>query len=152
MLNFIKQSGTEKISLEDFIYFQNKYKITFSTGFKEFYLQNNGLKIFLCHISEKHEVNSFLQLRGKWSIESVKNDEISDGLIPDYMIPFAYDRGGDFYYYNSNDGKVYLIRGDNIEKYILIADNFDNFIDVMNNSNIVKPEISEQAKSHLVSK
>ena len=124
----------QPISTVDFEDIEKKYNVIFPKDFKEFYLENNGLKIHLCLFDEKYEINTFLELRGEWSIESVKDEEIADEIIPNNMIPFGDDEGGDFYYINTNDGGVYLIRCEDIENYILIARSFTDFLGILDDS------------------
>lgn len=127
-------AGKQAITNEDFSYLEKKYNAQFPDEFKEFYSKNNGADIYLCQFKDVYEVNSFLPLRGDWSIESVKDDELSDGIIPINMIPFADDEGGDFYYINLIDKAIYLIRSDNIERYLLIANSFNEFLEILDNS------------------
>ena len=134
MRKFIEEPGEMPISKEDFEYMEEKYGVKFPEEFKAFYMVNNGLEIHLCRFKEKYELSSFLPLRGKWSIEYVKDDFDSDEIVPKYMIPFGDDEGGDFYFINLNDGAVYSIRGDSITKHVKIADSFNEFLDMLDNS------------------
>ena len=134
MESFIKKEGNLTIREEDFMELEKKYCIQFPKTFKDFYLKNNGLKIHLCTINEQYEVNTFLPLRGGFSIESVKDDENVDGFIPCTMIPFAYDRGGDLYFLNVLDNAIYSIRGETIDRHVLIANSFKDFIEILNKS------------------
>ena len=134
MESFVKKEGNIKISEDDFIELEEKYKIQFPKAFKDFYIKNNGLKIYLCIINEQYEVNTFLPLRGGFSIESVKDNENIDGFVPSNMIPFSYDRGGDMYYVNVADQAIYSIRCETIDRHVLMANSFEDFIEILNKS------------------
>lgn len=58
-----------------------------------------------------------------------------DGYIRESLIPLANNSGGDYYYWDKNDEKIYLIYCDDIENEILIADSIEEFFDIMNKNN-----------------
>lgn len=136
MRKFIINAGKQTITDEDFSYIEAKFNITFPKEFKNFYLENSGCKNYLCTFgeSEEYELSRFLKLTGQNSVEDIKDSENEDGFISDRMIPFAMDRGGDYYYLNAIDKAVYLIRGEEIEEPILIANSFNDFLEILDNS------------------
>lgn len=139
-MNFIKDEGRIEITEADILEFQRKFDIELPADIKSFYLKYHGCKNYLCTFgkSEEYELSRFLKLTGKNSVEDIKENENEDGFISDRMIPFAMDRGGDYYYWNANDLKIYIIRSDEIETPICLSNSFKEFCNMLNQSEIRK--------------
>lgn len=137
---FLKNEEGKKIYLEDIQRLQAKYNIIFPEELKNYYLENNGKKIYLCVFGEEkqYEISKILPLCDKNSVESIKDSELIDGFIASDMIPFAMDRGGDYYYWNSIDKGIYLIRGEDIENPRYICSSFSELCTILDNSEIRK--------------
>ena len=115
-MEFMKGEGLIKVSDIDIVRIQDKYGIEMLENLKRFYLEHNGEKIYLCIFGDdrQYEIAKFLPLTGKNSVERVKDNDLIDGFIPRNFIPFARDRGGDYYYWDNDDAKIYLVRGDKL--------------------------------------
>ena len=139
-LEFMKGEGNVPVSSFVIFLLQEKYNVKFPEGLKKFYYEHNGEKSYLCTFGtdRQYEISRFLPLTGKISVESIKDNDLVDGFIPEELVPFSMDRGGDFYYWSNKDAKIYLVRGDNIENPRLICDSFEELCDILNRSEIRK--------------
>ena len=103
---------------------------------RDFYRSYNGASIKLCIFDidgYDFEVFEILPLvHGKCCVEKIYEDDREDGYIRESLIPLANNSGGDYYYWDKNDEKIYLIYCDDIENEILIADSKEDFFDIMN--------------------
>lgn len=105
---------------------------------EEFYLKYDGASIYLILFQidgYEYEVSKILPLfDGECSVYEFYKMDREDGIIRDTLIPFARNRGGDYYYWDTNDYKVYILYGDDIENEILISDTMDGFFELLENN------------------
>ena len=66
-------------------------------------------------------------LAEKMSFESITDIDKADGFIPSDYYPIARDRGGNYYYWDSNMGDVYLVLVDDYENPFKVADSVEDF-------------------------
>lgn len=105
----------------------------------EFYLQYNGLEIYLSKIERDttiFQVDAFYSIKHSFStrlptVDTLIEWDRMDGFIAPQMIPFAEDQGGDSYYCNSTSGEIYIIRSDDIDIPIKICDTFAEFLSAL---------------------
>ena len=138
MYNFIIDSVSnipDNIMIETV---EQKYNITFPYKLKEYYSLYNGVPIKLCTFiinDTEYEVNRILPLIStSLSVDSIAQNDRIDNFISNEWFPFAQDRGGDIYYWNTNNETIALIRCDNIENPIKICNNITDFFHIMNNN------------------
>ncbi|GEA29393.1 SMI1/KNR4 family protein [Clostridium diolis] len=99
---------TEKAILEEDIkYIESKYKFSIPENIKKHYLRYNGghLKKSMYTTSEGDEfvVSWFIPIKSdkkSSELDAILADLRVDKIIPDWLIPFADEAGGDFYCYS----------------------------------------------------
>ena len=141
MYKFIKEQHTEcKLRPDDICAFEEKFNIKLPFEMAEFYLQYNGLEIYISKIERDttiFQVDAFYSIKYSFStrlptVDTLIEWDRMDGFIDSQMIPFAKDQGGDSYYCDSTSGEIYLIRSDDIDIPIKICDNFTEFLSALN--------------------
>lgn len=124
MCNFIKCNSEDKyfpVSDEDINRIEKKFSAVFPAVLREFYLKHNGKNIYMTYIAvddtDYNSEDSFISVDDVlpllssdpyYNVEAIKEEESEEGYIPDSFIPFAVTQGGDNFYWNSDDRKVYV--------------------------------------------
>lgn len=146
MYKFIKEQHKEcKLYPNDICSLEKKFDIRLPIEMAEFYIQYNGLEIYLSKIEINttiFQIDSFYSIKYSFSnklptIDTLIEWERMDGFVNPKMIPFAKDQGGDSYYCDSVSGEIYIIQSDDIDTPIKICDTFTEFlsaIDVYDNN------------------
>lgn len=112
---------------------EKKFKITFPEILREYYLKHNAKFINGVTIQEpggeEADIYNIIPLIGtpldkdglknEYSVECIKDNEMNEPeelgclRIRNNFIPLALDMGCNIYYWDSNDGKVYISFNDN---------------------------------------
>lgn len=140
MYNFLKNDQPLLVTSNDVKLVEGRFGIKFPQILKEYYLKFNGMGMNLCRFTingNNYEVVEIIALcAGEDSFESIKMDELEDGFIPKEFMPLAYDRGGDYYYWDSKSESVYLVYPDCIEHPVYICHSVEAFFDLLENAEI----------------
>lgn len=136
MYSFIKKmKDDEKITIEDIAEIEKTFSFQMPEILKEYYLANNGASIHRCFFSVdgyEVEVAKLVELKyGYLPLEKIIEMDRKDGFISPNMIPIARNSGGDYYYWDSKSGKVYLFLCDSIENPIWICQNVEEFFSLL---------------------
>lgn len=136
MFNFVSQIREENlVTQEDISIIEEKWNFKFPPILVEYYLKYNGSKISLCVFTvdnNEYEISEIVQIKhGICPFEFIIKNDREDGFIPLSFIPVANNRGGDYYYWDEKDGKVYLIYTDDIENPIFICDSVEKLFEIM---------------------
>ncbi len=135
MYKFIKSVYKSQATEQDINDLEKKWNICFPKLLKEYYMKYDNSKIYICRIivdGFEHELSGILPIQGTgYSLNQAINNDRLDELISEEYTPFAYNRGGDYYYWNSTDEGIYVIYCDDIESYIHICDGFETFFSIM---------------------
>lgn len=136
MYSFIKKmKDDEKITIEDIAEIEKTFSFQMPEILKEYYLANNGASIHRCIFSVdgyEVEVAKLVELKyGYLPLEKIIEMDRKDGFISPNMIPIARNSGGDYYYWDSKSGKVYLFLCDSIENPIWICQNIEEFFSLL---------------------
>lgn len=136
MYSFIKKmKDDEKITIEDIAEIEKTFSFQMPEILKEYYLANNGASIHRCIFSidgYEVEVAKLVELKyGYLPLEKIIEMDRKDGFISPNMIPIARNSGGDYYYWDSKSGKVYLFLCDSIENPIWICQNVEEFFSLL---------------------
>lgn len=127
-----------KVTQQDINTIEEQYDIIFPEYLKEFYLEYNGATIKLCKIfvdGYMYGISEMIQLKyGECNFEYILEGDREDKIIPFSMIPIANNEGGDYYYLDMEDGKIYLFFCDDIENPIYICENIESLFKLMNES------------------
>lgn len=127
MFDFVKQdslSSLMPVTNEDISRIEKKFSIVFPNILKEYYLKYNGMYIHTVELSYDdgeitgvHEIipvitNEVIDggITSEFSVECIKENELNEPynrVLPN-LIPFAINEGGDYYYWDTKDGKVYI--------------------------------------------
>ena len=136
MYSFIKKmKDDEKITIEDIAEIEKTFSFQMPEILKEYYLANNGASIHRCIFrvdGYEVEVAKLVELKyGYLPLEKIIEMDRKDGFISPNMIPIARNSGGDYYYWDSKSGKVYLFLCDSIENPIWICQNVEEFFSLL---------------------
>jgi len=136
MYSFIKKmKDDEKITIEDIAEIEKTFSFQMPEILKEYYLANNGASIHRCIFSVdgyEVEVAKLVELKyGYLPLEKIIEMDRKDGFISPNMIPIARNSGGDYYYWDSKSGKVYLFLCDSMENPIWICQNVEEFFSLL---------------------
>lgn len=108
MYNNNEVLDTEKaITNDDIKYIENKYKFSMPEDIKKHYLKYNGghlqKSMYTTGNGDEFVVSWFIPIKGdrkSLDLDAVLTDLRGDRIIPDWLIPFADEAGGDFYCYS----------------------------------------------------
>ncbi len=139
MYNFIKKVKDEElVTISDILAIEKEFNFQMPEMLKEYYLSYNGASIHDCIFSidgYEVEVAKLVELKyGVLPLEKIINMDRQDGLIPSNMIPIARNSGGDYYYWNNQNGQVYLYLSDNIEDPVWICESVEEFFLLLQNN------------------
>ena len=139
MFDFILKEQQEPLkAIESILNLEKKYKIVFPDVLKNLYAKSEGGKIKLCVFKIDgfdYEVSSIISVVPEgFYFEKIADSDRDDGFLPVSFYPFASNRGGDIYYWDSETKKVYLSLADDIENPILISDSIEEFIILLEKS------------------
>lgn len=136
MYNFIKDRSSEYLVTEKEIHeVEEKFEIMFPQKLKDFYLKYSGATLELRKITvndERYFVEGIYYIKDSTvALETIMQWDRNDGYISDKMIPLAYDQGGERYYWNTEDEKVYFMDGIDLDNPIYICENISEFFKLL---------------------
>lgn len=136
MYNFLKDTTKHNhTTISDITRIEEKYSIKFPSILKNFYLDYDGNKINLCKFNVDGyscEVAKIIPLNANGlTFEKIVENDRADGFIDKDFYPIASNRGGDFYYWSSKTGKVYLVLADDIDNPFVVSSNVETFFSLM---------------------
>lgn len=130
-MRLILEESEHALSVQELGEFEERFRTTLPTEFKEFYLRSNG-----GNLSENKRDNEFLLSGftpikyGEIPIEIVYSDLIDNIPSLKEMIPFAYDQGGNSFVLSVQDddyGSIHLYLMDEKE-LAFVCGSFEEFI------------------------
>lgn len=136
MYKFIREVGSP--FTKEMIYnLEKSFNVIMPESLKRYYLSHGNSKINTIQFETNKiycDIASFVSIDpdATLSFYKILSYGKEDEWIPDNFYPFAYDSGGNYYFWNSNDYRVYIIYSDNIEKPYLIADSMCSFFNLIN--------------------
>ena len=136
MYNFLKETTKHNhTAISDITRIEEKYSIKFPSILKNFYLDYDENKINLCKFNVDGyscEVAKIIPLNANGlTFEKIVENDRADGFIDKDFYPIASNRGGDFYYWSSKTGKVYLVLADDIDNPFVVSSNVETFFSLM---------------------
>lgn len=103
----------QPISLNDIKYIENKYKFSMPEDIKKHYLKYNGgypeKSMYTADDGEEFIVEWFIPVKredGRNDLDSVLGILREDNTIPNWLIPFADEAGGDLYCYSLRENEL----------------------------------------------
>lgn len=137
MYKFIREMREERqVNDEDIRKVEEDWNVRFPAVLKDYYLNYNGASIKLCTFyvnGALHEISDMVPLRyGELCLEKLIKDNRRDAFIPNNMIPVANNQGGDYFYWDTSSGKVFVIFWDSIDNPIPICNSLEEMFDIMN--------------------
>lgn len=140
MLKFINgNEGNHIDSIAKINKLEEKYAIIFPDCLKDFYRKYDGEKIKLTTFEVEGyecEVSKIVPIiADSMDFEHIKDNDISDGFISDSFCPLARDRGGNYYYWDSDTGKVLLVFSDDYENPFVISKDVNDFLKLLDAAN-----------------
>ena len=137
MFKFVRKENPEQNVSQEYIdSVQKKYDVEFPQLLRTYYTTYNMCEAdevtFVMHKLE-FCVEFILPLKyGTCSVESLLDLYRGDEHIPQYLVPFACDVDGDYYYWDINTGRVYYMTMGNIDNPIPLARSVDEFFELLN--------------------
>lgn len=136
MFEFVNgESGEHNDSLKKIKFLEEKYSIVFPQILKDYYLKFDGekirLKVFSVNGYDCEVAKIVPIIAEKMNFEAITDDDRIEGLIPNSFYPIARDRGGNYYYWDSETYKVYLVLIDDYENPFEVAKSVDAFLDIL---------------------
>ena len=139
MFKFIHTEKPEKYVPNSYIdSIEQKYSIKFPDVLRTYYTEHNGAVMedtsFVMHNIE-FCVEFIVPLKYgnvnvEWRLELFKDEE----YFPKSFITLAKDTDGDYYYWDSDDGKVYYLSMGNADNPIPIANSVEEFFKILSAS------------------
>lgn len=137
----------EHITESDLTAIEQKYKFQFPHEIKEHYLRYNGgtpkKSLFIDEDGYTFVVNNFLPIKyGNSTLEETLDFLRLDQILPEWLIPFADDPGGDLYCFSIDEeelGAIYYwsheydIEDDPEEHICYLCDSLTEFIEKLVN-------------------
>ncbi|MEB3750761.1 SMI1/KNR4 family protein [Geobacillus sp. FSL W8-0032] len=136
-------NAKEKITIEDIQEIELKYHFTFPEEFKEHYLSYNGGEpekyVFVDEDGDEYIIQQFIPIKGgNRDFDTTLRDLRRDGIIPDWLIPFAEEPSGDLYCFSiaeGSEGDIYLWYHEEVDdpdnSYSYLCDSLSEFINSM---------------------
>ena len=139
MFDFVINKHVEHLECEEkIIELEKKYGIKFPDMLKIYYKKYDTEQIFLCKFSVKGinlEVAKMVPLVAKkMSFEELVTNDREDALLPNTMYPIARDRGGNYYYWDSDSEEVYIYFCDDYDNPFKVSDSIVAFFEMLDNS------------------
>ena len=115
---FKKKKGykfnTEKkrpIKLEELENFENENKVKFPELLRNYLLEYGDAPIKECNFKDKKYSTNLRQICSPLKEDNLKKE----GFIPHNFYAIAYDSGGNYFYWNAKDNKIYMAFNDDID-------------------------------------
>lgn len=139
MYNFIiKQNPDAEVSYDYIKKFEDTYGIKLPQALGEYYLKFNGSEIRECRFEKDDMEFCVIQMislnYGTMPVEKIKNYNQKNKATPETFFPLALDEDYDYYYWDSNTGKVYYLSLSNADNPLEISSNIEEFFDILQNS------------------
>lgn len=123
--NAISQNELEKI--------EKDYKIRFPEILRSYWLTYGDSAIKrCCFIGRDFQTDLSAICSPMESMEVIKLGK-ENNWLPDNFYPIAHDSGGNYYCWNSEDNKVYLLFDDDIDNPFVFCDSVEELFNLMNN-------------------
>ncbi|MCX7746060.1 MAG: SMI1/KNR4 family protein [Clostridia bacterium] len=143
------KSLSKSISDEDLLEIEKKYGFTFPQDIRDHYLTYNGgepeMYVFIDE-GYKYIIQRFIPIKHRKTMDSEILEDIldmlrtADKILPDWLIPFADDPGGNLYCFSLNkdeEGVIYFWEhdydfGEDPEEHVgYLAPSLKSFIEAM---------------------
>jgi len=141
MFKFIAKECSDKNVTNDYINkVEKELNIKFPKVLREFYLKYNFSQQKECTfkidgIDDYFILDTIIPLKyGTIPLEKEYKWVLENEYISNEHIPLAVDMDGDYYYWHSQNGKVYYISHENVENPILVSKSVDEFFGILNDS------------------
>lgn len=145
MLNNTFKETSQKVTEGELLDVEKKFAFTFPEELKKLYLQYNGGEpekyIFIDDEGIEFVIQKVLPIKysnkGIDTLEKYIEDFREDGILPEWLIPFAYDPGGDLFCFSINiedNGSIYYWSheydlDEDPEDYVIkLSQSMNNFI------------------------
>lgn len=115
MYTFIKERHPElAVTEKDIREVEERFGIVFPKILRDFYLEHNGDYIKNCFLKINEDEYSlqdmhYLKIEKRARVELILEWQRDDGFVPVNLVPFAYDMGGESFYWSTEDQGVYFL-------------------------------------------
>lgn len=135
MYKFIKEHRISQCTYEFVKKLENKYRVSFPVELINFHLEYDNDIFQSCYFDINNQTFDVRKLypfccSEGLSFEVVNDDVRKNELIGHVFYSFAMDNGGNDYYWNSDDNKIYYIPWDDIFTPRLICNSLKEFLDM----------------------
>lgn len=133
-----RENEKAKVPLDQINQLENHWGLVFPDALKEYYIQHNGAVIHECSFQRYGMdfclVRFFTINYGTNPLEKHYFNARRNSAVPKSFVPFALDEDEDFYYWDSENGKIYYLSLENVENPIELCDSMSAFIKILNAS------------------
>ncbi len=137
----IEEIDNKQKSAERIAYLEQKYGIVFPDILKDFYAITDCSNVKMCEMKMNERfcvVANLVTLEGgDIDFEYAADDDREEPMcnfIPSDWYPFAYDNGGNYFYWSNKNHHVYYVDRENVEEQVYISDSIEAFLELLNNS------------------
>ena len=115
---------------------EETFNIKFPKALKNYYSSYGNSQIKTCQFKIDgflYDVSAFvsIDINDPASFYKIMEYGRSDGWIPNNFYPFAHDSGGNYYFWNSVNQRIYLIFNDDVEYPYEICASIKDFFKIM---------------------
>jgi len=138
VFDFIKKKKTYKfntdkkrpIEIEALEVFERENKIKFPKLLRTYLLEYGDAPIKECNFKNKKYLTNLSQI-----CNPLKEDNLKlEGFIPHNFYAIAYDSGGNYFYWNAEDNKVYMAFNDDIDNIFVFFNSVEEMFKEMEKS------------------
>ena len=138
MKNFIAEVGnpTPKSVIEDL---EKKYNIKLPKELRKYYLKYGNSELKSCRFKIEDfsfEVRQIVSLdcNDKLPFDKIIYYDRLEEWIPKTFYPLAYDSGGNYYYWDSTNGHIYMVYNDDVDYPCEICKSVKEFFKLLEKS------------------
>ncbi len=137
MFGFIKRNNPDKKVTYDYIAsVESKYNFKFPETLRKYYANYNVCElrdVTIVMYREKFSVETILPLKYcSENVEFLLDIHRTKRYNPQYLVPFAKEVDGEFYYWDINTGRVYYWAMSYENEPIAVARSVDEFFKLLN--------------------
>lgn len=125
--------NTEKkspIKLEELENFENKNKVKIPELLRNYLLEYGDAPIKECNFKDKKYLTNLRQICSPLKEDNLKKE----GFIPHNFYSIAYDAGGNYFYWNAEDNKIYMAFNDDIDNIFVCFNSVKEMFKAMEKS------------------
>ena len=118
------------IKLDSIEKFEKENNIKFPKLLKNYWLEYGDAPIKECNFKDKKYLTNLRQICSPFKEDNLKKE----GFIPNSFYAIAYDAGGNYFYWNSEDDKIYMAFDEDIDNPFVFFNSVEEMFKEMEKS------------------